>query len=131
MANYRNVYMQFWTDRKVIDNFTANDRYLYLYFLTNPHTSLCGCYEVSMNMAIVETGLTIVEIEESLERLENNLNVIRYSHETGEVLILNWPKYNWTKSGNTGVGVRNGIEAVKNIDFKGFLEECYEQYYLA
>ena len=49
MASYRNISMDFWTDSKVVDDFTPEDRYIYLYCMTNPHTNLCGCYEVSIN----------------------------------------------------------------------------------
>ena len=48
MASYRNISMDFWTDSKVVDDFTPEDRYIYLYCMTNPHTNLCGCYEVSI-----------------------------------------------------------------------------------
>ena len=47
MAIYRNVRLSFWTDNKVIDEFTPEDKYFYLYLLTNPQTNLCGCYETS------------------------------------------------------------------------------------
>lgn len=38
MASYRNISMDFWTDSKVVDDFTPEDRYIYLYCMTNPHT---------------------------------------------------------------------------------------------
>ena len=31
MASYRNISMDFWTDSKVVDDFTPEDRYIYLY----------------------------------------------------------------------------------------------------
>ncbi|MFR8334921.1 MAG: hypothetical protein ACLU9S_23255 [Oscillospiraceae bacterium] len=30
---------------------------MYLYCMTNPHTNLCGCYEVSIKQMANETGL--------------------------------------------------------------------------
>lgn len=56
MASYRNISMDFWTDSKVVDDFTPEDRYIYLYCMTNPHTNLCGCYEVSIKQIANETG---------------------------------------------------------------------------
>ena len=35
MASYRNISMDFWTDSKVVDDFTPEDRYIYLYCMTN------------------------------------------------------------------------------------------------
>lgn len=57
MAVYRNVQTSFWTDSKVIDDFTPKDRLFYLYLFTNPHTNLCGCYEVSKKQISIEIGL--------------------------------------------------------------------------
>ena len=57
MANYRNISMDFWQDSKVVDDFTPEDRYMYLYCMTNPHTNLCGCYEISVKQMANETGL--------------------------------------------------------------------------
>ena len=56
MAIYRTVSMSFWTDNKVTDDFTPEDRYFYLYLFTNPHTNLCGCYEISIKQIANEMG---------------------------------------------------------------------------
>lgn len=123
--------MQFWTDNKIIEEYTVNDRFFYLYLLTNPRTSLCGCYEISKKQAILETGLTIAEIDETLDRLENLHGVVRYSPETREVLLVNWYKYNWTTSGKTGIGVLKGINNVKNEEFKTYLQDIFDIVYEA
>ena len=62
MAIYRNVHMSFWTDPKVEDDFTADDRYFFLYLMTNTHTNLCGCYELSISQIDREMGLKIVSV---------------------------------------------------------------------
>lgn len=46
MAIFRQVYIDFWTDSKVSDNFTPEDRYFMLFLLTNPSTNMIGCYEI-------------------------------------------------------------------------------------
>ena len=56
MATFRSIHLTFWTDSKVDDDFTPEDKYFYLYLLTNPHTNLCGCYEISTKQMIRETG---------------------------------------------------------------------------
>jgi len=40
MAIYRNVQLNFWTDSKVEDDFTQEDKYFYLYLITNPQTNI-------------------------------------------------------------------------------------------
>ena len=96
MASYRNISMDFWTDSKVVDDFTPEDRYIYLYCMTNPHTNLCGCYEVSIKQIANETGYNNDSVERLLKRLDSAHNVIRYSAQTKELLILNWCRYNWS-----------------------------------
>ena len=65
MAFYRKISMSFWTDAKIVDDFTPEDRYFYLYLFTNPHTNLCGCYEISFTQMANETGYN----KDSVERL--------------------------------------------------------------
>lgn len=36
MARYRNVSTSFWEDNKIVDDFTPEDKYIYLYCMTNP-----------------------------------------------------------------------------------------------
>jgi len=123
MAIYRNVAMSFWTDSKIVDDFSPEERYVYLYLFTNPHTNLCGCYEISTTQMANETGYGATKIRNILKRLENEHNVIRYSEKTKEVLILNWHKYNWTKSEKFRVPLEKEIECVKNVDFSTFLKD--------
>lgn len=41
MAIYRNIHTTFWTDTKIADEFTPEDKYFVLYCLTNSYTNLC------------------------------------------------------------------------------------------
>lgn len=122
MAIYRSIQMTFWTDAKVVDNFTPEDRYFYLYLLTNPHTNLCGCYEISMKQISDETGYTKEVVERLFERMEKIHNVIRVSKDTKEVLILNWSKFNWTSSKDFRKPLYKEINLIKSQSFKEFLQ---------
>lgn len=123
MATYRNVQMSFWTDSKVSDDFTPEDKYFYLYLFTNPHTNLCGCYEVSLKLIAYETGYSKETIERLIERFEKYHKVVCYSKKTKEVLILNWYKYNWTKSEKFLSGLDRSILDVKDEQFRHYLTE--------
>lgn len=122
MAIYRSIQMTFWTDSKVVDDFTPEDKYFYLYLMTNPHTNLAGCYEISISQVAYETGYNKESIERLLKRMDEVHNVIKYSKQTKEVLLLNWSKYNWTKSKDFQKPLVLEIESVKNLDFKSYLE---------
>lgn len=122
MAIYRNIHITFWTDPKVVDDFTPEDRYFYIYLLTNPHTNLCGCYEISLKQMSDETGYNKESIEKLLRRFNESHKVIAYDKDTRELLIYNWHKYNWTKSPKFEKAVRKEIAQVKSDYFKALLE---------
>lgn len=121
--------MSFWTDNKVSDDFTPEDRYFYLYLFTNPHTNLCGCYEVSIKQMSNETGYSKDSIENLIDRFEKVHKVLRFSKETKEILLLNWSKYNWTSSEKFRKPLGKEIESVKNLDFRAFLIDIFENGY--
>lgn len=127
MAIYRQVASTFWTDTKVADDFNPDDRYLMLYLLTNAHTNLCGCYEVSLRQMSIDTGLTKSQVESTIKRLIETHNVIRYSPETKEVLILNWYKYNWTSSEKFRKPLKSFIMAVKLPAFREYLLDLFNR----
>lgn len=126
MAIYRSIQMSFWTDSKVVDDFTPEDRYFYLYLFTNPHTNLAGCYELSLKQASVETGYSTDSILNLLNRFERVHNVIQYSKQTKEILILHWYKYNWTLSEKFRKPLKAEIDRVKDNGFREYLIRLYE-----
>lgn len=121
MAIYRNVQLSFWTDNKVEDEFTPEDKYFYLYLLTNPQTNICGCYEVSYSQMTNQTGYNRETVNRLLDRFENVHRMIRYCKETKEILILNWYKYNWSKSKDTMKGVLKVAEHIKCETFRNYV----------
>ena len=125
---YRTVQTSFWTDRKVEEDFTPEDRYFYLYLFTNPHTNLIGCSELGIKQASYETGYNKETMERLIQRFTEVHKVIRYYPETREVLILNWHKYNWTKSGKFLKAVKKQIESVKSEDAIRYIYGMYTVY---
>lgn len=95
----RIVNTSFWTDKKVVDEFSVEDRYFMLYLLTNPHTTQLGIYELPISTASNETGYNKDVVKVLLDRFENKYDVIKYSHDTGEVAIKNYLKHSIVKGG--------------------------------
>lgn len=118
---YSNLSMSFWTDSKVDDDFTPEDKYFFLYLLSNPHTSVTGCYEISMKQMERETGYNTDTITRLIQRMQEVHKVIRYDQETKEVLIVNWYKYNWTKSENLIKSVIRVAQFIKSSEFKKYV----------
>ena len=126
MAIYRNIRLSFWSDPKVRDDFTPEDKYFYLYLLTNPNTSLCGCYEVSIKSMTEDTGYNKDTIFRLLDRFETVHKVIKFNESTKEILIINWHKYNWNDSSKTIQGVKKSASAIKYKPFKDYISNMIE-----
>lgn len=129
MAIYRTVSQAFWSDSKVDDDFTPEDKYGMLFFLTNPHSNLLGCYEIGMKQMANEMGYSKDTIEHLLKRMSDYHHVIEYDHETKELLVINWYKYNWTKSDKFLKALLSAFEKVKSQRFKKYLIEKIEEVY--
>lgn len=127
MAIYRSVHISFWTDVKVSDDFTPEDKYFMLYCLTNSYTNLCGCYEISIKQMSRDLGYNTETIEKLIDRFSNIHKVIFYNKENKELFIKNWYKYNWTKSLKLDKPLLNEIKNIKTEDFKMQLIEIFSK----
>ena len=125
MAIYRSIQMSFWTDSKVNEDFTPEDKYFYLYLFTNPHTNLAGCYELSTKLMAYEMGYSKDTVDRLIDRFVNVHKVIDYCLETKEVLLINWHKYNWTKSEKFRKPLEYEISQIRCSKFKEFLSALF------
>jgi len=73
MAKKRYINTEYWSDTFIVEKLEPLDRYLFLYFLTNTHTRICGIYEVSMRGIVFETGLEEKTIKKILEKLDEKV----------------------------------------------------------
>ena len=125
MALYRSVHMSFWTDTKVADQFTPEDKYFMLYCLTNPYTNLIGCYEISIKQMSYDLGYSKDSVENLLKRFIEVHKILDYDNETKELFIKHWFKYNWTTSPKLDKPLINDIEKIKTERFKAELIDIY------
>ena len=110
---YRKIMTIFWQDAKVSEQMNIHERYLFLYFLTNPHTNLSGLYEITIKQIADETGFSRKDVALLMNKLEE-LKVIKYDGKTNELFIINWSRYNWNKSNKILKGVENELGYVKS-----------------
>lgn len=127
MAIYRNISMNFWSDTKVVDEFSPEDKYFMLYCLTNQYTNLCGCYEISIKQIVRDTGYNEETVTKLLDRFNKKYRIIKYNNENKELYIINWFKYNWTKSEKLNKPLLEEIKKIKTIEYKKELTELYNK----
>jgi hypothetical protein len=113
MAIYRSVYTSFWQDAFIVE-LSPDEKYFYLYLMTNPKTNICGIYEFSIPIAVLETGFKKEKIEQLLKKFQEDYHKVLYSPTTNEIAIFNWSKYNESKSPSIKTAIDSGLSKVKN-----------------
>lgn len=95
----RVVSTSFWEDETIVNDFSPEDKYFYLYLITNPHTSQLGIYKLVPKIAAFELGYSKEAVKVLLERFETKYDMIRYNDETCEVAIKNYLRHSVVKGG--------------------------------
>ena len=129
MAIYRNVHISFWTDAKVADEMTPEDKYFFLYLLTNPHGNIMGCYELSIKQAEAETGYTKGTVCKLIDRMRDVHHVIDYDKDTREILVIHWYRYNWSASERLKKSLYKTLGTVKTQRFRDYLQKVVDAYH--
>ena len=114
MAKYRQLHTTFWNDSLILD-LTPEQKYFYIYLLTNPNVTQCGIYEISIKQISYHTGYNVDTIKNLLELFEN-LKKIVYSKDTNEIVLLNFLKFNASESPSIKKCIEKDLKSVKNKD---------------
>lgn len=106
-----------WCDEKVME-FSAEDKYFWLFLLTNEYTTQLGIYYLPIKKAAFDMGYSEETIKVLLERFTNRYDMIDYSEESGEVWIKNYLIYSIVKGGKPVYDcLVKDSKSVKNKDF--------------
>lgn len=115
MGVKRVIDVDFWKDDMVAERFSAEDRYFFLYLLTNPNSKQCGIYHLPLRVIAFEMGHSKESVESIIERFEHRFKNIIYNKETQEIAILNFLKHSIIKGGKPVEDcIRKELEKVKD-----------------
>src|SRR5260221_13278637 len=89
MANQRLVNTNFLKDTYIID-LDPIQKLLFLYFLTNPRTSLAGVYEISLRETAFDTGIDRDMVEKILNKFCQDGKMY---YERGWIVLRNFVKH--------------------------------------
>lgn len=115
MSVYRPLQTSFWQDAFVLD-LTPEEKYFYLYLMTNGKTRQCGIYELHKRIAEIDTGYN----RETIDKLINRFieyGKIRYDDSSRELFMVNWLKFNKISNVNIEKCVLKELKEVKNSDY--------------
>lgn len=128
MAIRRTIDTQIWYDTLFADTMTQNEKLLWFYCLSNTHNTLCGTAIIPLKVIALESGFKFEEIEEMFEKFENQYNITKYNKENSELLVLNWDKYNWSKSLSVKQSLEKQIKDIKTKEFKDIVIDKINNY---
>lgn len=120
MALYRSIQTSFWNDPWVLE-LTPEQKYFYIYLLTNPNVTQCGIYEISVKQMEFETGYIKDTVFKLLTLFEKK-GKIKFSLSTSEICLINFSKYNYNSSPSVMKRVNNELKEVKN---KSLIQHIY------
>lgn len=115
MATYRQVQTSFWQDPFVL-GLTPEEKYFYIYLMTNSKTTQCGIYELPKRLMELETGYNRDTVDKLLTRFAEYKKII-YSDDTHELMIMNWLKHNKLNSPKVKQCIAKELQTVKNKAF--------------
>ena len=88
MAKFRSVNTKFWDDNYII-TLKPIEKLLFLYFLTNPLTNICGAYEISIGRICFDTGINQDLLKTILDKFLKEKKVF---YRDGWVVLPNFIK---------------------------------------
>lgn len=119
MAIFRKIHVHFWSD-SFVQTLTPEQKFFFLYLLTNEKTRISGIYEITFRQISYDTGYNIDVVEKLIEFFVEAKKIM-VSRDTNEIAIKNWTKYN----GNDSPKVKNLFtkerKEVKNRELIKFL----------
>ena len=123
MAAYRHIHINYWQDGFVLD-LTPEEKYFYIYLMTNSKTTQCGIYELHKRIIETETGYNRETVEKLLNRFEEYKKIV-YCEETGEIFLTNWIKHNKIVSPKVKKCIEKELLNIKSKELINlFFEEC-------
>lgn len=78
---------RFWND-SFISRLDPIEKLLFIYFMTNEHTNICGIYELPLKIAAIETGIDESMFKKILGRLKPKI-----LYRKGWVIVTNFPRH--------------------------------------
>lgn len=128
MSKFRQIQTSFWSDTYIQEEMTAEDKYFYLYLMTNEFTTQIGIYPITKKQMAFDLGYSMESVQALLQRFETYHKLIKYDTETREIILLKWAENNLNIGGKPVQDlIKKEISQVKNKEFLSLMfENCPE-----
>lgn len=128
MSKFRQIQTSFWSDTYIQEEMTAEDKYFYLYLMTNEFTTQIGIYPITKKQMSFDLGYSLESVQALLQRFETYHKLIKYDTETREIILLKWAENNLNIGGKPVQDlIKKEISQVRNKEFLFLMfENCPE-----
>lgn len=109
MSKNRYVNTKFWDD-DYVSNLDSDEKLLFIYYLTNPLTSICGIYEISLRRMEFDLKLKQEKILIILKKFQEEKKIY---YKDGWIFIINFIKHQAVNS-NIKKGIKSEISKIPN-----------------
>ena len=96
MGTKRVIDIDLWTD-ELVETFTPEERYFWMFLLTNPFTTQCGIYHITQKQMCFYLGYENDVVSKLLKRFEKDYQLIKYVNN--EIAIKNYMIHSIVKGG--------------------------------
>lgn len=112
MEIFTRVERGYWQDEFILE-LTPEQKFFYLYLMSNSKVNTLGAYVFPMTMSTLELGYNRDTVKKLLDHFVE-AGKIMYDETTNEVFLLNWPKRNWNKRTATLRALKKDVDALKS-----------------
>lgn len=107
MAKFRLINTKFWDDTYIAE-LSSNEKLLYLYFISNPLTTVAGIYEITLKRIQFDTGLKSETLKKIINKFHKNKKVF---FEKGWIFVVNFAK-NQRANESMKIGIERELACV-------------------
>ena len=122
MRKYTRIFTKLWRDPEVKD-LNSEDRELYLYILSSPHSNMMGWYYLPKSYIAEDLGKGLERVSKGLNNLSERA-FITVEKGSNMVLVHNFTKYNEIQNKNQAKGIIKRIEDLPSLSlYPAYLQE--------
>lgn len=112
MEVFTRIERGYWQDDFILE-LTPEQKFFYLYLMSNSKVNTLGAYVFPLTMSTVELGYNKETVLKLLDHFAQVGKII-WDETTKEVFLLNWPKRNWNKKTSTLRALKKDFDALKS-----------------
>ena len=127
MEVFTKVERGYWQDEFILE-LTPEQKFFYLYLMSNSKVNTLGAYVFPMTMSTLELGYNRDTVKKLLDHFVE-AGKIMYDETTNEVFLLNWPKRNWNKKTATLRALRKDFGALKSPVLRETVALLFNDFY--